>query len=118
MSTKTETLGQTKAEGATRPRQSFYRRHEAMILGGSAVLIGLAVWEAIWSYTNWVSPLFFSGPSAIAKQFKYTLTEGTLLTDMAYSGKNFALGFLLALVADRKSTRLNSSHGYISYAVF
>jgi NitT/TauT family transport system permease protein len=99
MSTKTETLGQTKAEGATRPRQSFYRRHEAMILGGSAVLIGLAVWEAIWSYTNWVSPLFFSGPSAIAKQFKYTLTEGTLLTDMAYSGKNFALGFLLALVA-------------------
>src|SRR2546429_7247891 len=27
-------------------------------------------------------------------------------------------GALLGLVADRKSTRLNSSHGYISYAVF
>src|SRR2546422_8336596 len=29
-----------------------------------------------------------------------------------------ALGFPAAPVLDRKSTRLNSSHGYISYAVF
>src|SRR5687768_17716254 len=27
-------------------------------------------------------------------------------------------GFDLTIVRDRKSTRLNSSHGYISYAVF
>jgi NitT/TauT family transport system permease protein len=99
MSTKSETLSQAKTEAPTRPRQSFYRRHESLILGGGSVLIILAVWEAIWSYTDWVSPLFFSGPSAIAKQFKYTLTEGTLLADMAYSGKNFALGFAIALVA-------------------
>src|SRR2546429_5493247 len=26
--------------------------------------------------------------------------------------------FLMAVLGDRKSTRLNSSHGYISYAVF
>src|SRR2546429_5094144 len=26
--------------------------------------------------------------------------------------------FLLVIIEDRKSTRLNSSHGYISYAVF
>src|SRR2546422_2842468 len=30
----------------------------------------------------------------------------------------FAAEFLDNLVLDRKSTRLNSSHGYISYAVF
>src|SRR2546422_6383493 len=29
-----------------------------------------------------------------------------------------AIIFVSALFADRKSTRLNSSHGYISYAVF
>src|SRR2546422_3837203 len=29
-----------------------------------------------------------------------------------------ALLFVLATIGDRKSTRLNSSHGYISYAVF
>src|SRR2546429_4079196 len=29
-----------------------------------------------------------------------------------------AVGTLGAVISDRKSTRLNSSHGYISYAVF
>ena len=97
--TKTETLHAVDAESAARPRLSFFQRHESMILGGGAVVIALAVWEAIWSLTDWISPLFFSGPSAIAKQFRYLLLEGTLVADMKYSGKNFALGFALALVA-------------------
>src|SRR5687768_18267009 len=29
-----------------------------------------------------------------------------------------SIGILTGITADRKSTRLNSSHGYISYAVF
>src|SRR2546422_5921671 len=33
-------------------------------------------------------------------------------------GKAFTADFLDIPFADRKSTRLNSSHGYISYAVF
>src|SRR5439155_11466140 len=97
--TKTETLHAVDAESAARPRLSFFQRHESMILGGGAVVIALAVWEAIWSLTDWISPLFFSGPSAIAKQFRYLLLKGTLVADMKYSGKNFALGFALALVA-------------------
>jgi ABC-type nitrate/sulfonate/bicarbonate transport system permease component len=98
---KTETLAQPQVEtrARKRPRQTFYKRHEALILGGTAVLVVLAIWQAIWSYTTWISPLFFSGPSAIAKQFWYTLTQGTLLADLAFSGKNFAIGFGLALVA-------------------
>ena len=85
-------------KAAKRPRQTFYQKYEGSILGGSAVLVVLGIWEAIWSYTNWISPLFFSGPSAIAKQFWYTLTQGTLLADLAFSGKNFAIGFGIALV--------------------
>jgi ABC-type nitrate/sulfonate/bicarbonate transport system permease component len=81
-----------------RPKQSFYRRHEALILGGTAVAITIAVWQALWSAGK-ISPLFLSGPSAIAKQFRYGLQHGTLLADMAYSGTNFAIGFALALVA-------------------
>ena len=83
-------------------RQSFYQRHEGLILGGGAVIFVLAFWEYAWKQ-EWVSPLFFSGPSAIAKQFKYLLTEGTLLSDMAFSGKNFALGLkrLKLCVADQ-----------------
>ena len=88
-----------KAESSARPRQTFYQRYEATILGGSAVLIVIGIWQAIWSYTDWISPLFFSGPSAIAKQFWISLTQGNLLADLAFSGKNFAIGFGIALVS-------------------
>jgi ABC-type nitrate/sulfonate/bicarbonate transport system permease component len=87
-----------KTESTARPKQTFYQRHEGVILGGTAVLIVVGIWQAIWSYTNWISPLFFSGPSAISKQFWISLTQGHLLADLAFSGKNFTIGFGLALV--------------------
>jgi ABC-type nitrate/sulfonate/bicarbonate transport system permease component len=98
---KTETLAQPriKADASGRPHQSFYQKYEATILGGIAVLIVVGIWQAIWSYTTWISPLFFSGPSAIAKQFWISLTQGNLLADLAFSGKNFAIGFGIALVS-------------------
>ena len=80
-----------------RPSKTFYQKHEALILGGSAVAITIAIWQALWA-TGKISPLFLSGPSAIVKQFRYGLTQGTLLDDMRYSGTNFAIGFALALV--------------------
>jgi NitT/TauT family transport system permease protein len=80
---KTETtLAQPRIETkvSLRPQQTFYQRNEGIILGGGAVLIALAIWQAIWSYTEWISPLFFSGPNAIAKAFWVSLTEGNLLS--------------------------------------
>jgi ABC-type nitrate/sulfonate/bicarbonate transport system permease component len=82
----------------TRPRKSFYRKHESLILGGAAVIVTLAVWQAAWSAGK-ISPLFMSGPSAIAKRFHDDLLQGHLLGDLAYSGKNFAIGFVLAVIA-------------------
>jgi len=81
-----------------RPQQSLYQKYEGAILGGTAVLIVIGIWQAIWSYTDWISPLFFSGPSAITKAFWISLTQGNLLADLAFSGKNFAIGFGIALV--------------------
>jgi ABC-type nitrate/sulfonate/bicarbonate transport system permease component len=80
------------------PRRSFYRKRESLILGGGAVLLTLAVWQACWS-AGWISPLFLSGPSAIARRFYEDLLHGALLQDLAYSGLNFAVGLLLAVVA-------------------
>ena len=80
-----------------RPRKSFYEKYEALILGGLSVVIVIGAWQACWSM-GLISPLFFSSPSAIVKQFRYALVEGTLLADMKYSGINFALGFVLAVV--------------------
>jgi ABC-type nitrate/sulfonate/bicarbonate transport system permease component len=79
-----------------RPKKSFYQKNEALILGGGAVAITIAVWQALWAAGK-ISPLFLSGPSAIVKQFRYGLTQGTLLADMRYSGTNFVLGFAAAL---------------------
>jgi ABC-type nitrate/sulfonate/bicarbonate transport system permease component len=97
MSTKTETII-AKAETLGPPRRSFVQNHEALLLGGSAVLITLAVWEAFWS-AGWISPLFFSGPSAIATRLYDALVNGTLVSDLAYSGRNFAVGFFIAVVS-------------------
>jgi NitT/TauT family transport system permease protein len=81
-----------------RPRKSFYKRHESLILGGAAIVLTLAIWQALWSAGK-ISPLFMSGPSAIAKRFWEDLLHGHLVGDLAYSGKNFAIGFVLAVVA-------------------
>ena len=80
-----------------RPHQSFYAKHEAVILGSLSVILIIGVWQAAWS-AGMISPLFFSSPTAIVKQFRYTLVEGTLLADMRYSYTNFAIGFTIATI--------------------
>ena len=82
---------------ASRPKKSFYQRHEAVILGSAVVLFVLIVWQALWS-AHKLSPLFMSGPSAIAARFWGDLTRGHLLEDFAYSGESFTIGFVLAAV--------------------
>jgi len=79
------------------PRQSFYRRNDGLILGAISVLLVVGLWELVWDL-GWISPLFFSGPSAVAKQFLETYRHGTLLSDMAFSGQTFAVGFLLSSI--------------------
>ena len=81
-----------------RPKQTFYQRYDAAILGGVSFVIVLGLWEWAWQ-ANMISPLFFSGPSAIAKQFAYAWTKGNLKADIAYSGLNFILGFGGAVIA-------------------
>jgi ABC-type nitrate/sulfonate/bicarbonate transport system permease component len=85
--------------GATKVRRrSFLQTHESTVYGTISIVCFLAVWEMVWQL-RLISPLFFSGPSAIAVRFWELLTEGTLLRAAAYSGKNFVIGFVLALVS-------------------
>jgi ABC-type nitrate/sulfonate/bicarbonate transport system permease component len=78
------------------PRRSFYQRHEALILGGTAVIAALGVWEALWEAGR-ISPLFFTGPSQVVERFAAEWTEGRLKQDMLYSGRNFVVGVGLAI---------------------
>ena len=85
------------SEPAARLHQSFYQRHESLILGGGSIVLILGLWEAAWK-ARLISPLFFSGPSAIAKQMVYAWTRGHLKSDLIYSGTNFLLGFAGAVI--------------------
>ena len=78
--------------------RTFYQKHESLILGGAAVLLAVALWQAIWSAGK-ISPLFFTGPSTVASRFWEEWTRGRLKQDMAYSGTNFVIGVGLAIAA-------------------
>src|SRR2546429_3468727 len=54
------------------------------------------------------------GGGAGTEQFMGGRQATTLLTKITW----WCAGIFLSVSLDRKSTRLNSSHGYISYAVF
>ena len=79
-----------------RPRRSFYQKYEAVILGGTATVLAIMIWQAIWSAGK-ISPLFFTGPSSIVTRFGEEWTHGRLKSDMAYSGTNFVIGVGLAI---------------------
>jgi NitT/TauT family transport system permease protein len=83
---------------AERPRRSFYQRHERLIVGSAAVVGAIAMWQAFWA-SGKISPLFFTGPSAVVKRFGEEWTNGRLKSDMLYSGTNFAIGVGLAIAA-------------------
>src|SRR2546422_7500750 len=57
------------------------------------------------------------GQADLAKMFRDRLITFGVVADRAQEAANCP-GLLECQKPDRKSTRLNSSHGYISYAVF
>src|SRR5687768_18117056 len=71
-------------------------------------MIQLPPKSTLFPYTT----LFRSGPLLLAVA-AYLLAQGANVLLMAEQASSLKLAKL-----DRKSTRLNSSHGYISYAVF
>jgi len=72
------------------------RRYEPMIFGGTAVLIFLAVWQAIAAFQ--VVPTFFlPGPLDIAAAFKSEFEDPSIWLDLATSGQELFAGFFLAV---------------------
>src|SRR2546422_3450869 len=75
---------------------------------------------------SWLKPLehplvvlgelsMFAGQSATSI-FRRPYRVGLLMVQLEFMA--YGSMFVVGLTGDRKSTRLNSSHGYISYAVF
>lgn len=79
------------------PRRSFYQTRMEWIVGGAAVAVFLAVWQVIGT-SGLINPLYTSAPSEIARAFWEMVQNGTLAADIAVSGKEFVVGYALAVV--------------------
>src|SRR2546422_9008499 len=100
-------------ELAGEARQGGGMRRRTILVGSSAVVLGgvLAAW---WFYTG--TPEYSLGQLAAATQAHERLGVEEYVD--VHSVAVAAVDELVQKQIDRKSTRLNSSHGYISYAVF
>jgi NitT/TauT family transport system permease protein len=75
----------------------FYLRHERALLGTLGLTVVLAIWQAAWT-AGLISPMFFSGPSAVVVRLWAEAQSGRLLAEAMFTWKNFFIGFFLALV--------------------
>jgi len=78
-------------------QSTFYLRHERLVLGCVAVAFALGLWEVV-GRSGIVNPIFLSSPSAIAATgYKMTLS-GELSQHLLVSGKEFLLGYFMAVL--------------------
>src|SRR2546422_2353706 len=91
-------------------------KHKAwLILGILALLV--AVTPASWAQFNSNQPTV-NFNALLGESLTVTASPGTVNFALATNGPAIGSAPIAITTADRKSTRLNSSHGYISYAVF
>jgi NitT/TauT family transport system permease protein len=81
----------------TPPRPSFFKRYESWIIPIVSLAIGFAIWEWV-TQARLVKPTLLAGPSQILGAIGKMASTGMLWKDLSYSGLDFILGFLLAVV--------------------
>jgi ABC-type nitrate/sulfonate/bicarbonate transport system permease component len=77
------------------PPQTWYHRHEQLVIGTAAVLIFFGVWQAVGS-ARIVSRLFLPAPTDVLEAFGELIADGELARDLAVSGQEFFIGYFLA----------------------
>src|SRR5438034_11041034 len=93
-------------------------RGRAWVLRAGAVVAFLLVWSLASGLVvlgNLFNPIFLAGPWRVLGKVAELAATGQLWGHVAATVERVVVGFA---TGDRKSTRLNSSHTVISYAVF
>jgi NitT/TauT family transport system permease protein len=86
------------ASESARSWRSAFLRSRRLLLSVGFVLVVLGSWQ-LSSALRWVNPLYTSSPKAIVVEaFNFLPTHDGIL-DMRVSAEEFALGFLLAIIA-------------------
>jgi ABC-type nitrate/sulfonate/bicarbonate transport system permease component len=75
----------------------FYLNNEKKILGTSAVVLFLTVWELVGNVLGMINPMFMSAPSLIFKAAVQMFSSGEIYNDLYVSGLEFAWGYFLSV---------------------
>ena len=67
----------------------FYLNQEKKILGSTAVIIFLLVWESMGNWLQIINPMFMSAPSLIFKAGWQMFASGEIWNDLYISGIEF-----------------------------
>lgn len=76
----------------------FYLNQEKKILGSTAVIIFLAIWELTGNTLQLINPMFMSAPSLIGKAGYQMFASGEIWNDLYVSGIEFAWGYFLSVI--------------------
>ena len=76
----------------------FYLNQEKKILGISAVVVFLTIWELTGGVFQLINPMFMSAPSLIWKAAVGLFASGEIYNDLYISGIEFAWGYFLSVI--------------------
>jgi len=76
----------------------FYLNQERKILGTTAVVIFLAIWELCGNTFQLINPMFMSAPSLVLKAAIQMFTSGEIWNDLYVSGIEFVWGYALSVI--------------------
>src|SRR6266542_3412770 len=76
----------------------FYLNQEKKILGTTAVVIFLTIWELTGNTLQLINPMFMSAPSLIFKAAVQLFTSGEIWNDLYVSGIEFFWGYFLSII--------------------
>src|SRR5574341_960041 len=74
----------------------FYLNQEKKILGTTAVIIFLTIWELTGNTLQLINPMFMSAPSLVFKAGVQLFASGEIWNDLRVSGIEFAWGYFLS----------------------
>jgi ABC-type nitrate/sulfonate/bicarbonate transport system permease component len=76
----------------------FYLNNEKKILGTTAVVLFLTVWELVGNVLGIINPMFMSSPSLIFKAAVQMFGSGEIYNDLYVSGLEFFWGYILSVI--------------------
>ena len=76
----------------------FYLNQEKKILGGTAVVLFLLLWELVGNVFQLINPMFMSAPSLIFKAAVELVRSGEIWNDLWVSGLEFFWGYMLSVL--------------------